>query len=334
MSRISVVLNGPAVAGRGQWLAGELGTAFEVHELDAAAATAADAAVLAGAAALVTVAFDHRFPPTPALRLVQVPGVGCDLVELAALPPRATLCNVRGHSAAVAEYVILQLLEWRHRTREAEALFRRGDWRRSSRLGAAPHGELEGARIGIVGYGEIGRALARRLAAFGVEIHVSNRTAPASLDGIASFRPLDALDDLMAEVDFAVLAIAATPETIGLIGRSALDALGPEGVLVNVARGAVVDEAALFESLRSGRLGGAILDVWYSYPDPAQPTVAPSRFPFAELPNAVMTPHMSGWTKGTVERRWRDMADNLRRLGTGEPFRNVVHPPRSESTAV
>lgn len=334
MSRISVVLNGPAVAGRGQWLADEIGAAFEVHELDASVAVAADVDVLTDAAALVTVAFDHRFPPTPALRLVQVPGVGCDLVELAALPPRATLCNVRGHSAAVAEYVILQLLEWRHRTREAEALFRRGDWRRSSRLGAAPHGELEGARIGIVGYGEIGQALARRLAGFDVAIHVTNRTAPAGLDGIASFHPLAALDDLMAAVDFAVLAIAATPETTGLVGRTALDALGPDGVLVNVARGAVVDETALFESLRSGRLGGAILDVWYSYPEPAQPKVAPSRFPFADLSNVVMTPHMSGWTKGTVERRWRDMADNLRRLATGEPLVNVVRPPQSGSATV
>lgn len=93
MNRITVVLNGPAVAARGPWLQSELGPAFEVHELDAATASPMDIAILARAAAIVTVDFDQKLSAAPALRLVQAPGVGCDLIELPALPPEATLCS-------------------------------------------------------------------------------------------------------------------------------------------------------------------------------------------------------------------------------------------------
>lgn len=324
MTPLAVVLNGPAVAGRGEWLQDQLGTGFRCSEIDEATPAGERRAHLAEAEALITVGFDRRLPVGPGLRLVQVPGIGVDAVNLAALPAGAALCNVGRHEGAVAEYVILQLLEWRHRTRDAESRLRRGDWSRSSRMGAAPHAELAGARVGIVGYGAIGHALAQRLRPFDVEILVANRAPPPTGDGIAAAFPLAELDRLLEATDIAVLAVAATPETTGLIDRRRLALLGQEGLLVNVARAALVDELALFESLRDGGLGGAILDVWYGYPDAAHPTAPPSRLPFNTLPNVVMTPHMAGWTSGTVERRWRDIIANLRRLARGEPLANIV----------
>jgi phosphoglycerate dehydrogenase-like enzyme len=324
MKPLAVVLNGPAVAGRVQWLQDQLGTGFRCSEIDEATPAAERQARLAETQALITVGFDRRLPVGSGLRLVQVPGIGVDAVDLAALPSGAALCNVGQHEGAVAEYVILQLLEWRHRTGDAESLLRRGEWSRSSRMGAAPHDELAGARVGIVGYGAIGRALAHRLRPFGVEILVANRTPPATGDGLAAAFPLAELDQLLAVVDIAVLAVAATPETIGLIDRRRLALLGRTGLLVNVARAALVDELALFESLRDGVLGGAVLDVWYGYPDAVNPVAPPSRLPFHTLSNVVMTPHMAGWTGGTVERRWQDMVANLRRLARGEPLANIV----------
>jgi phosphoglycerate dehydrogenase-like enzyme len=324
MTPLAVVLNGPAVAGWAAWLQDRLGPAFRCSEVDEATPAASRQARLAEAQVLITVGFDRRVAVGPDLRLVQVPGIGVDAVDMAALPPEVTLCNVGRHEGAVAEYVILQLLEWRHRTHDAESLLRRGDWSRSSRMGAAPHGELAGARIGIVGYGAIGRALVQRLQPFEVEIMVANRTPLPIGDGVAATLPLTEVDELLKAVDIAVLAIAATPETTGLIDRRRLALLGRSGLLVNVARAALVDEQALFESLRDGLLGGAVLDVWYGYPDAAHPAAPPSRLPFHTLPNVVMTPHMAGWTSGTVERRWTDIIANLERLKRGEPMANVV----------
>lgn len=330
MIPLPVVLNGATLTGRAAWLQAELGPGFRCNAVDETTPGDLRRAWLGEAAALLTVAFDRELPVGPSLRLVQVPGIGYDAIDLAALPPSATLCNVGQHEGAVAEYVILQVLEWRHRTSEAESLLRLGDWSRSSRMGALPHNELAGARVGIVGYGAIGRALAKRLRPFEVEILAANRTMPADQNGLEACFSLDEIDQLMRAVDIAVLCIAATPETTRLVDRRVLEALGPEGLLVNVARASIVDEQALFETLRDGALGGAILDVWYDYPDAAHPRTPPSRYPFHELANVFMTPHMAGWTKGTVERRWHDMIANLKRLTSGEPLAHVVRAAPEE----
>jgi phosphoglycerate dehydrogenase-like enzyme len=332
MSRFDIVLYGPAVAGRSAWLQDRLGPTFTCHQVDETTPAARRRELLGAATAMITVGFDASMPAGPALRLVQVPGIGVDAVDLSALPDGATLCNVGRHEGAVAEFVILQLLEWRHRAREAEALLRGGNWRRSSRLGAPPHHELAGSRVGIIGYGAIGQALARRLLPFEVEIAVASRRRPEALPVGVAWRALRDLDSFLAEIDIAVLAIAATPETVGLIGDRQLAALGPKALLVNVARGPLLEEEALFLALRDGRLGGAILDVWYDYPDAANPTRQPSRFPFHTLANVMMTPHMAGWTRGTVDRRWQEMTANILNLQTGEPFLNVVRPARLPRT--
>ena len=94
--------------------------------------------------------------------------------------------------------------------------------------------------------------------------------------------------------------------------------------MINVGRGGVVDEAALYNALAGNRIAGAIIDTWYQYPDASGAPQLPSRLPFHELKNIVMTPHMSGWTAGTIRRRQQAMADNINRLARGEPLVNVV----------
>ena len=100
----------------------------------------------------------------------------------------------------------------------------------------------------------------------------------------------------------------------------------PGAVLINVARGALIDEQALFEALRERRIGGAALDTWYRYPSPEEPAVRPAERPFHELDNVVMTPHCSGWTEGLMARRFALIGDNLERLAAGRPLLNQVHP--------
>ena len=106
-------------------------------------------------------------------------------------------------------------------------------------------------------------------------------------------------------------------------------AMRASAVILNVGRGPTIDERALYEALKDRRIAGAIIDTWYSYPTPNQPNTLPSKLPFHELPNIVMTPHMSGWTTGTINRRKQTIADNIRRRADGKPCVNVVRPART-----
>jgi phosphoglycerate dehydrogenase-like enzyme len=109
------------------------------------------------------------------------------------------------------------------------------------------------------------------------------------------------------------------------VGAAVLEALAPTAYLINVGRGPVVDQWALYEALRDGRLAGAAVDVWYHYPDSDRPRF-PADAPLHELGNIIITPHTSGYTEGTMRHRWAAIAENIRRLTTGEPLENVVWP--------
>ena len=124
--------------------------------------------------------------------------------------------------------------------------------------------------------------------------------------------------------DFVVLCTALGPETEGLIDARRLALMKPSAFLINIARGMVVEEDAVYTALRDRRIGGAALDVWWQYPNAAEPERRPSRHPFHELPNVIMTPHCSGWTEGMVARRWAEVAGNINRYVRGEPLENVV----------
>jgi phosphoglycerate dehydrogenase-like enzyme len=121
-----------------------------------------------------------------------------------------------------------------------------------------------------------------------------------------------------------VVACPLAAETRGLLDARRLGLMKETGVLINVARGEVVDEDALFAALRDKTIHGATLDVWYNYPTITAREAAPSRHPFHELPNVYMTPHCSAWTEGLFERRWGFIAANLDRFARGEPLKNVV----------
>ena len=158
------------------------------------------------------------------------------------------------------------------------------------------HGEAAGKTIGIVGFGRIGKAIAVRARAFGMRVLAVNRSgAPAAeADRIERF---GWLEWLLAESDYVVLACPLTDETRGMIGAAAFRSMKPSAMLINVARGPVVDEDALYEAMASRRIAAALLDAWYTYPTLAEPNPRPSRYDFDKLDNVRATPHMSGWTE-------------------------------------
>src|SRR4029079_3520912 len=131
--------------------------------------------------------------------------------------------------------------------------------------------------------------------------------------GLARLEPMSELRAVLAAADFVVLAVPLTSETTGLIGERELRTMRRTAYLINVGRGGLIDEHALYRALRERWIAGAAIDVWYQYSVRGQQQ-APASEPFHELDNIIMTPHVAGWTDGTVRYRWGVIADNLRRL--------------------
>ena len=266
-----------------------------------------------------------EYPPVPRLRFVQSVATGIELIDLAALPKGVAICNAFGHETAIAEYVMMTMLVWAHRFREIETDFRlRSSWRPSWVQSGPPHDEILGSTVGIIGLGRVGQEIARRAAAFGCHVIAANRTPRNRADGVHRVFRLADLDHMLPACDLVVLSTALGPETEGLIDARRLALMKRSAFLINIARGAVVDEDAVYAALRDRVIGGAALDVWWQYPDAAEPERRPSRHPFHELPNVIMTPHCSGWTQGMVARRWAEVAGNINRFVCGEPLHNVV----------
>ncbi len=283
----------------------------------------ADRAHFASADVVVGVRLDASMPRPERARLYHAPAAGTDGIDLSCLPATCTLSNCFGHEHAIAEYVMAALLLRHLPLVQADAGLRQQQWTFYAGRPRALRTELGAQTIGVLGFGHIGQAIAARAKAFGMRVHAANRSPVRSADVDRAFG-LEALQAFMASVHIVVVTLPLADSTRGLVGREAIAAMQPGAVLVNVGRGAVVDEAALFEALQSGRLAHAVIDTWYQYPDAARTECAPSRFDFASLPNVLMTPHMSGWTEGTVRRRQQTLAENITRLVRGESLINVL----------
>jgi phosphoglycerate dehydrogenase-like enzyme len=186
------------------------------------------------------------------------------------------------------------------------------------------HRELGALTVGIVGLGQVGRETAIRAAALGCRVIAANRTISEPRQGVSEVFPLAELDRMLPRCDVIVLCVGLAPETRGLIDAHRLALMKRDAFLVNVGRGPVADEDALYTALRDGTIGGAALDVWWQYPNAAEPARPPSRHPFHELPNVIMTPHCSAWTDGMAKRRGADAARNIDRLIRGEPLLHIV----------
>jgi phosphoglycerate dehydrogenase-like enzyme len=284
--------------------------------------------LLADADVLVTLALTAEMGRRAArLKLVQVPGAGLDRIDRAALPAGAALANVYGHETGIAEYAIGAMLALSREFAQLDTGLRIGEWHSQWAVGTAiptPWPELAGKTVGILGYGHIGEAIARRARAFEMRVEAIRRDPRRGTDAMLDFcGGPEQLDDVLSRVDFVVIAMPATEETIGLIDARRLALMKPTALLINVARAQIVDEAALYEALARRSIAGAALDVWYRYPREAGPT-APATLPFHSLPNVLMTPHVSGWTDGMLEARAGLIAENIRRVGADEPLLNLV----------
>lgn len=254
----------------------------------------------------------------PACELIAVYGVGYDAVDLDAARAQGIAVTHTPDvlTGDVADLAVALMLAHRRDLAGAEAWVRSGDW---AARGAYPlRRRAWGGRAGILGMGRIGRAVARRLAGF--ETTLAYHDLGPVPDAPGRFEP-----DLVAlarDADVLFVAAAATAATRGLVGRAVLDALGPEGLLVNVARAAIVDEPALIAALAEGRLGGAALDVMAGEPAPSPALLA--------APNLLLQPHHASATHDTRAAMGRLMRENLAAHFAGRPLPTPI--PEMETT--
>jgi phosphoglycerate dehydrogenase-like enzyme len=262
----------------------------------------------------------------PNVRLVHVAGAGYDGIEAGALPAGAVCANTFHHESSIAEHIASVLVALRRNLVGQDAALRTGVWSSSVYSAEIRQPEtLRGAVVTFLGFGHIGSAAWNLLQAFGAEGIAITRSG--MVDPLAnSLRwtgSTDRLAEALSESDILVISIPLTDETTGLVGATQLDDLGPDGLLVNVARGPIVDEIALYEALKERRIAGAAIDTWYRYPGP-DGRGEPSTMPFGRLDNIIMTPHSSGVTAETFRGRAREIAENITRLSKNEPIKNVV----------
>jgi phosphoglycerate dehydrogenase-like enzyme len=244
------------------------------------------------------------------VRWVHVLGTGVDGFPLDLLGSQTLTCSRGGSAVPIAEWVLAVMLAFEKRLPDAWVQAAPADWWRSVRLGT-----LHGKTLGLVGIGGIGTAVAVRALPFGMRVRACRRTAaPADIDGVEI---VGSLTDLVTTADHLVLAAPATASTRQLIDRDVLAAVRPGAHLVNVARGALVDQDALREALDDGRVARASLDA-------VDPEPLPDGHWLYTHPRVRLSPHVSWNMPGAADVLLEPFIDNLRRYRAGEPLAGLV----------
>jgi D-3-phosphoglycerate dehydrogenase / 2-oxoglutarate reductase len=252
------------------------------------------------------------------MKVVTRIGVGYDAVDVAALSRRKIPLMVVGiaNSPSVAEQALFMMLMLAKRALEMHALVKDGKW--ASRLGKLPF-DLFGKTVLIVGFGRIGTRTAKRCLAMEMNVLIYDPYKSVEEIRSAGCEAVGDLDAALPRADFVSIHCPKSPETVGMFGTDRLRRMKPSAYLVNTARGGIIDEAALYAALVTGKLAGAGLDVFEQEP-PAVP------YPLFELPNVIIAPHVAGVTLEAVERMSEQTARNILSALDGDPIRqNVIN---------
>jgi glycerate dehydrogenase len=259
-------------------------------------------------------------PAVEELKLIAVAATGTDIIDReAAKEIGVTVCNVPGYATqSVAQFTLALILELATRAGRYGLAVRSDAWQQSPvfTLLDFPSVELQGKKLGIIGYGNIGRAVAEMARGFGLEVMIAAR--PGSTGPIRSGRV--SLTELFRQADVITLHCPLTPQTKNLINAEALSLMKPTALLINTARGALIDETALIQALSQNRLAAAALDVISREPPPADhPIIQAAK----KLDNLIVTPHTAWSARESRERLLKEVANNISDFFEGKP-RNIV----------
>jgi phosphoglycerate dehydrogenase-like enzyme len=263
----------------------------------------------------------------PELHTLIIPwaGLPVETGSLLAEFPEIAVHNLHHNAQPVAEMALTLLLSAAKSIVPFDQALRRGDWR--PRYRPSPTQLLANKTALILGYGAIGRQTAGQCKAIGMRVLATRRNPAQRPDGPADeVHPSSALSELLPEANALLICLPHTPETDGLISQKELALLPQGAILVNVGRGPIVDQSALYIALQNGHLHAAGLDVWYNYPadEASRSHTLPADFPFQELDNVVMSPHRAGSSGETNALRMAHLADLLNAAAAGERLPNRI----------
>ena len=318
-----VLLGDATIGAQAERFRALLGAEFEV-----VAPEAFDAGALVAQGPRTEVLVAHRYAPgfleaATELRLMQLWIAGADEIDLEPLRARGiAVATAHENGRSVAQHALGLLLAVMRRIPQADRRLRQGDWS-LARLVSPPRPSLDGKTAVLLGLGSAGKSFLDLLRPFGPRVlAVRNRPdREPPPDGVERVVGPDQLSEVLAQADVVVVLLPHTPATHHLLDEAALRRLPPHAYLVQVGRAEIIPEAALYRACSEGWIAGAGVDVWYRYPPPAP--CPPSRLPFGELDNVVMSPHVAGWTDDVFPAQVRFVAENLRRFRVGEPLRHL-----------
>ncbi len=271
----------------------------------------------------------HDLTASPALQTVIIPWSGLpQAARLLLLEfPHLAVHNLHHNATPTAEMAITLMLTAAKGIIPIDRALRNNDW--TPRYDSSRSG-ISGDRTALIlGYGAIGRKIAAICKGLGMKVVAIRRQDQLTGDNSAEVQTISKLHSLLPRADVCFISVPFTPETSGLIGGKELSLLPDGAILVNIARGPIVHELALYEELERGRIRAG-LDVWYHYPEEKndRPKTPPSDYPFHELDNVVMTPHLAGHSRDTENLRAESLAELLNLAAEGKPLPNAVDPKR------
>ena len=259
------------------------------------------------------------------LQLIQVPFSGMDWLKKEWLPEGCRVCNTNQHSEPIAEYVMLGILEFAVNMRLMDRELRQGRWTYGgSIVRGKKHGEIQGKTIGFIGYGHIAKRVTELATPFGMKFLAISRN-PKQDSRLAWWKDSSHLDELLSSSDYILITSPLSDSTRDMINEKTLRKMKSTGVIINVARGPIINEEAIYKALKNHEIGGALLDVWYQYASTENLEMRPSSFPFHELDNVIMTPHTASWTDDLDTRRIGSVLQNIQNFIHKKPLVEIVY---------
>ena len=259
------------------------------------------------------------------LQLIQVPFSGMEWLKKEWLPEGCVVCNTNQHSEPIAEYVMLGILEFAVNMRLMDRELRQGKWTYGgSIVRGLKHSEIQHKTIGFIGFGHIAKRVTELATPFGMQFIAISRN-PKVDARLKWWKDSSHLEALLMESDYVLITAPLSESTRDLINESTLKKMKSTGVIINVARGPIINETAIYKALKNHEIGGALLDVWYQYASTDNLEMRPSALPFHELDNVIMTPHTASWTDQLDERRIKSVVKNIQNFIDQKPLAEIVY---------
>ena len=261
------------------------------------------------------------------LEAIFMPGAGWDKIASDAVPEGCVVTNSYEHEVGIAEYVLMSMIALDRELINSHNTFIENNWDYwPARFG--PFKELTGRNITVIGLGRIGKKVLEMTNVFGM-----NNYAVEEFDvqdevinqlNIKEVVKSNEMTKLISISDFVVVCVPYIESTKGMIGEKEIYSMKNDAFLINPARGPIINEEHLYHALKSNRIAGACLDTWYTYPKGGSDNPKPSEYPFYELKNVILTPHICGSTYGTASRRMKIVAENINNFYNDKPLINIV----------